>query len=286
MKASNERLHLGEGVGRLAANRWSYGALMTEVATAMSGPIVEVGVLAEHVGEVRLCRPPDNYFSVEMIVAIADGLEALDRDDACRVVVLRAEGKHFCAGADFRGSRPDSTSELYTAAVRLFRTRKPIVAAVQGAAIGGGLGLALSADFRIASTTARFSANFARLGFHHGFGLSVTLPRLVGQQRAAELLYTGRRITGDGAVAIGLADRVHPADELDAATITFAAEIAASAPFAVEAIRATLRAGLADAVAAATGHERAEQIRLRGTADFAEGVRAMAGRRPPRFTRA
>jgi enoyl-CoA hydratase/carnithine racemase len=259
---------------------------MTEVATAGSGPIVQIGALGEHVGEVRLCRPPDNFFSVEMIEAIADGLEALDRDDQCRVVVLRAEGKHFCAGADFRGARRDSTSELYTAAVRLFRTRKPIVAAVQGAAIGGGLGLALAADFRIASTAARFSANFARLGFHQGFGLSVTLPRLVGQQRAAELLLTGRRINGEEAAAIGLVDQVHAPDQLDAAAVALAADIAASAPLAVEAIRATLRAGLADAVAAATDHEMAEQIRLRATADFAEGVRATADRRPPRFTRA
>ena len=99
--------------------------------------------------------------------------------------------------------------------MRLFRTRKPIVAAIQGAAIGGGLGVAMAADFRIAAPEARFSANFARLGFHHGFGLSVTLPAAVGGQHAAELLYTGRRITGDDAVAIGLVDRVVPLDRLD-----------------------------------------------------------------------
>ncbi len=166
----------------------------------------------------------------------------------------------------------------------MIRTRLPIVAAVQGAAIGGGLGLALAADFRVAAPEARFSANFARLGFHQGFGLSVTLPALVGQQRAAELLYTGRRVPGDEAVAIGLADRSAPLGEVRDAAIAFAAEIAASAPLAVASIRETLRGDLADRVVVATERELAEQTRLRATDDFAEGARAMAQRRTPDFT--
>ena len=240
----------------------------------------------DHVAEVQLCRPPNNFFSLAMIAALADALEDLDAEPACRAVVLSAGGKHFCAGADFSSAGPAySTEDLYRAAVRLFRTRKPIVAAVQGAAIGGGLGLALAADFRIAAPDARFSANFARLGFHQGFGLSVTLPAVVGGQRAAELLYTGRRIDGEEAASIGLADRVVPLDELPAAARVLAAEIAGSAPLAVESIRATLRGDLADRIAEATAHEAAEQERLRATADFVEGTRAMAERRPPRFTR-
>lgn len=240
--------------------------------------------MREHVGEVRLCQPPNNFFSLEMIEALADALESFDDDVACRAVVLAADGKHFCAGADFSSTSTYSTADLYAAAVRLFRTRKPIVAAVQGAAIGGGLGVALSADFRVAAPEARFSANFARLGFHHGFGLSVTLPELVGRQRASELLYTGRRINGDEAGAIGLADQVVPLDDLRASARELAAEIAASAPLAVESIRSTLRGDLADRVAAATERELAEQERLRATDDFKEGTRAMAERRAPNFT--
>ena len=156
---------------------------------------------------------------------------------------------------------------------------------MQGAAIGGGLGLALAADFRVVAPEARLSANFARLGFHQGFGLSVTLPRLVGHQRAAELLYTGRRVDGDEALAMGLADRLVPLDEVRDAAFAFAADIAASAPLAVESIRATLRGDLAEQVAAATDHEMAEQLRLRRTADFAEGAKAMSERRTPRFNR-
>lgn len=143
----------------------------------------------------------------------------------------------------------------------------------------------MAADFRLVSPSARLSANFAQLGFHHGFGLSVTLPRLVGVQRAADLLFTGRRVPGDEAVALGLADRlVDDADLLDVA-LEYARTIASSAPLAVESIRATLRGDLGDRVAVATEHELAEQLRLRRTNDFAEGLRATAERRPARFTR-
>lgn len=250
----------------------------------MSGPYVTTALGKDYVGIVRLCQPPNNFFSLEMIEAVADALEAFDTDRSCRSVVLAAEGKHFCAGADFASPATYSTADLYAAAVRLFRTSKPIVAAVQGAAIGGGLGVALSADFRIASPNARFSANFARLGFHHGFGLSITLPGVVGQQRAAELLYTGRRIDGEEAAAIGLVDRVVPPDHLESAALGLAADIATSAPLAVQSIRATLRADLADRVASATDRELSEQERLRHTDDFIEGTHAMAERRTPNFT--
>lgn len=253
--------------------------------------LVVIEPTTDHVTTLRLNRPPNNFFSVGLIQAIASELEALDDDDATRVIVLAAAGKHFCAGADFAGSGlssgsgEDTTADLYRAAARLFRTRKPIVAAIQGAAVGGGLGLALAADFRFGAPEARLSANFARLGFHQGFGLSVTLPRLVGQQRAAEMLYTGRRLNGEEAGAVGLLDGVVPLADLDAATQAFAADIAASAPLAVESIRATLRSGLADEIVAATDHEMSEQQRLRATADFAEGTRAMSARRAPRFER-
>ncbi|MFZ9697227.1 MAG: enoyl-CoA hydratase/isomerase family protein [Ilumatobacteraceae bacterium] len=250
------------------------------------GDFTRVDAVVDHVGRIVLNQPPNNFFSVGMIGEIADALESFDADDDCRAVVLSAEGKHFCAGADFsRRDARDDTGELYRMAVRLFRTRKPIVAAVQGAAIGGGLGVALAADFRFVSPSGRLSANFAQLGFHHGFGLSVTLPRLVGNQRAADLLFTGRRVGGAEAVALGLADRLVDDSGLVEAAGAYAVAIASAAPLAVESIRATLRGDLADRVAVATEHELAEQLRLRKTNDFAEGVRATAERRTARFTR-
>lgn len=239
----------------------------------------------DFVAVVELTKPPNNFFSMDLIGGVAGALEHLDTDERCRSIVLCAEGKHFCAGADFStGDTHFTTEDLYAAAVRIFRTTKPIVAAIQGAAIGGGLGLALSADFRIASPEARFSANFARLGFHQGFGLSVTLPRLVGTQAAAELLYTGRRIGGEEAVSLGMADRLSSLDDLRSSAHSLAREIAISAPLAVQSIRMTLRGTLADEVAAATDREGREQAWLRDTSDFKEGTAAMAERREPRFT--
>ena len=243
---------------------------------------IEVG--DDYVATIELRRPPNNFFSLGMIAGIADALESLDDDPRCRAAVLCAQGKHFCAGADFSaGDVGYTTEDLYAAAVRIFRTQTPVVAAVHGAAVGGGLGLALSADFRVAAPEARFSANFARLGFHQGFGLSATLPRLVGQQAAADLLFTGRRVPGDEAVELGLADRLAAREEVRGTAHAMAREIAMSAPLAVRSIRATLRGDLADQVEAATAHEHREQARLQRTADFTEGSRAMAERRTPDF---
>ncbi len=239
----------------------------------------------DFVAVVELTKPPNNFFSMDLIGGVAGALEHLDTDERCRSIVLCAEGKHFCAGADFStGDTHFTTEDLYAAAVRIFRTTKPIVAAIQGAAIGGGLGLALSADFRIASPEARLSDNFARLGVHQGLVLSVTLPRLVGTQAAAELLYTGRRIGGEEAVSLGMADRLSSLDDLRSSAHSLAREIAISAPLAIRSIRMTLRGTLADEVAAATDHEGREQAWLRDTSDFKEGTAAMAERREPRFT--
>jgi enoyl-CoA hydratase/carnithine racemase len=253
---------------------------------------VTVTTGADHVATFEIRRPPNNFFDVPLIRSLADAWEAIDEDPAGRAIVLCSEGKHFCAGADFTGpsqagqqqAGTGQGGELYAEAVRLFAARTPAVAAVQGGAIGGGLGLACAADFRVGCPDARFAANFARLGFHHGFGLSVTLPRIVGSQRAAELLYTGRRITGEEAAAIGLTDRLAATDRVRAAAHELAAEIAASAPLAVRSIRDTMRGDLAEQVRAATRHESAEQDRLRQTQDWTEGVRASAQRRAPVFT--
>jgi len=252
--------------------------------------------LADFVATVEIRRPPHNFFDLELIRQIAGAFEKLDQDSACRAIVLAAQGKSFCAGANFGdgsaltadgripGRAGDSATEhLYLEAVRLFRIQKPIVGAIHGPAVGGGLGLALVPDFRVTCAEARFSANFTRLGFHPGFGLTVTLPELIGKSNAALMFYTGRRIKGDEALKMGLADVLVPLDQVRSAAQTLAREIAGSAPLAVIATRATLRQGLADRVAAATRHELAEQTRLRQTQDFKEGIQASAERREPQF---
>jgi 2-(1,2-epoxy-1,2-dihydrophenyl)acetyl-CoA isomerase len=238
---------------------------------------------AEHVATVEFDRPPHNHFDAELIAALADAYEALDADGACRAIVLCSTGRHFCAGANFADAGDTGVPALYEHAVRLFAAATPVVAAVQGGAIGGGLGLALSADFRVAGPASRFGANFARLGIHHGFGMTVTLPAVIGQQAALDLLYTGRRVKGEEAYALGLCDRLAADDELRDVARALAAEIAASAPLAVRSIRRTMRGDLPDRVRAACAREAERQAELFATEDFQEGVRASAERRAPRF---
>ena len=114
--------------------------------------------------------------------------------------------------------------------MRIFRNKKPIVAAVHGAAIGGGLGLAVSADFRVTCPEARFAANFTKLGFHPGFGLTVTLPELVGKNNAELIFYTSRRVTGEEAYRMGLANVLVPQDQVRAEAMKLAQEIAECSP--------------------------------------------------------
>ncbi|MGJ8670836.1 MAG: enoyl-CoA hydratase/isomerase family protein [Oceanococcus sp.] len=247
----------------------------------------------DHVVRVQMCRPPDNFFDLQLLTQLADCFEALDADAECRVIVLASQGKCFCAGGRLiveasASNSPlageDGNSPLYLAGVRLFRIAKPIVAEVQGPAIGGGLGLSLVADFRVASQHARFAGNFVKLGIHPGFGISHTLPRLIGTQKAGLMLLTGRRVKAEQALHWGLVDELVQADELTQATLALAQEIAAGAPLATQSTRATQRAGLADAVLQMTRHEFAEQTRLAATGDFAEGLKAVAERRPGNFS--
>ena len=256
----------------------------------------DIGVdIAGFVATVEIRRPPNNFFDLSLINQIADAFEALDADDKCRAVVLAAQGKSFCAGANFgdgstldkSGQRPGEATQpvghLYMQAVRLFRSKKPIVGAIHGAAVGGGLGLAMVPDFRVTCPEARFVANFTRLGFHPGFGLTETLPAVIGKTAAAMMFYTSRRIGGEEAYRMGLANVLVAQDQVRDAAQKLAAEIAENAPLAILATRATMRAGLADRVKAATEHELEEQSELRKSDDFKEGVKAMAERRVPNF---
>ena len=246
----------------------------------------------DKVAVVEIQKGPNNFFDTQLINNLADIFEACDEGDEVRAIVLCSEGKHFCAGNDFSSAerneeradrKPGAPNPLYAAATRLFATGTPVVAAVQGAAVGGGFGLAVMPDFRVACPEARFTANFVKLGFHPGFGLTHTLARIIGHQEAHRLFLTGRRIGGEEAHRIGLVDVLTDRDSLRDEAVKLAAEIAENAPLAVRSVRATMRAGLADAVKAQTDHENAEQYRLQQTEDHKEGVRAVAERRPGNF---
>ena len=145
------------------------------------------------------------------------------------------------------------------------------------------MGLALSADFRVGCEESRFSANFAKLGFHQGFGTSVTLPRIVGVQHSLDMLLTARRVKGIEALEMGLIDRLVNIEKVRSESISMAKEITSSAPLAVESIRETLRHGLADKVEKIVGHELEEQMRLQKTSDFKEGVKSTLERREGNF---
>jgi 2-(1,2-epoxy-1,2-dihydrophenyl)acetyl-CoA isomerase len=235
---------------------------------------------------IALNRPPANFVDAAYLDEI---VTAIEESADQRAIVLASEGKHFCAGAALAGggahsgARSADGTHIYDVAIRLFEQTVPIVAAVQGNAVGAGLGLALAADFRVATPGTRFLANFAALGLHHGFGVTETLPRAVGVQRAAEMLYTAQPVPGPEALAIGLCDRVVLAEDLRAAALDFAGEVGANAPQAVRSIRQTMRGDLAERVRLALTRERAEQDRLMRTADFAEGVAAAKERRTPIF---
>ncbi len=253
--------------------------------------------IRDFVATVEIRRPPHNFFDFHLIRQIADAFEALDDDRACRAIVLASQGKSFCAGANFGdGSQVQAdgsvegslnrvgVDHLYVEAVRLFAAKKPVVGAIQGAAIGGGLGLAMVPDFRVGCPESRFAANFTRLGFHPGFGLTTTLPRVIGRQRADLMFLTSRRIKGEEAFEWGLLDILTSLDQVRDTAWNLAREIAVNSPLGVTATRATLRHGLADAIRAATDRELQEQTRLRKTEDLKEGIAATHARRDPDFT--
>ena len=191
---------------------------------------------------IEIQRPPLNFFDISLINQIADALEEFDNDIEIRALgaggarqgVLRRRqfqrsgaagaGSARGQGKPTRSSTVSARStSLYVQAVRIFRNKKPIVAAVHGAAIGGGLGLAVSADFRVTCPEARFAANFTKLGFHPGFGLTTTLPELVGKNNAELIFYTSRRVTGEEATRMGLANVCVPQDQVRAEAMKLAA---------------------------------------------------------------
>lgn len=249
--------------------------------TNVSGPI----------GEIRFSKPPFNYACPELLSRIADAIEGFDADPAIRSILLSSEGQCFCAGADLAGDDSltsedgmDSVARLYAQALRLFRRKKPMVAAVHGAAVGAGLGLALAADFRVAGPAARFSANFVRLGFHPGFAITHTLPRMIGEQKAALMMLSAQRVKPVEALAWGLIDRLAGDDDVREGARALAAEIAENAPLALVAVRKTLAGGLADAAEAAMAYEHGQQSALKQTGDYAEGVASVFERRQANFT--
>jgi enoyl-CoA hydratase/carnithine racemase len=254
---------------------------------------VAVTRLDGHVAQCEIKRPPNNFFDHQLIKDLATCFEDIDKQNDIRAIVLCSEGKHFCAGANFGSSvraaeleqRTESDrNPLYDEAVRLFRCNKPVIAAVQGAAVGGGFGLALMADFRVVCPATRMTANFVKLGFTPGFGLTHTLERIVGAQRANLMFLTGRRINGETAQEWGLGDIYTDTENVRSAAIELAQEIAENAPLALLSVREQMRPNIAEAVNDVTTIESREQKWLQQTSDHKEGIKAVAEKRAGNFT--
>lgn len=242
------------------------------------------------VGLVRFSDGERNHLSPEMITQICDAYDSL-QDGGSRAIVLSTHSRHFCAGADFSGDQPGrerserTSSPIYDVVPRLFARRVPVVAVVDGAAIGGGLGLAMSADFRVAGPTARFSANFARIGMSQGFGLTHTLQQAIGKRAASRMLYTGGSVDSQASVVLGLSElAADTRAQAEEAALSLAGEIARSAPLAINAVHALLNPDIPEIIRDTLRRELSHQRPLYATDDFREGVLAARERRGPHFS--
>ena len=241
-----------------------------------------------HVALLELQRPPYNHVNVALMRALADTLERLDADPACRCVVLAAEGRHFCAGADLK-ERNGMSDEAWSAQHRIFEAMGraqlampvPVIAAVNGAAMGGGCEMTLACDFAYAADTARFGLPEVGLGIMPGLGGTQLLRRCAGERRAVELLTTGRQFSAAQALDYGVVNGVTTPEALMDTVLAVAAEIAARAPLSVRALKHVVHEGHSLDLAAAMEMELSAYNRLFRTQDRREGVASFNEKRRP-----
>jgi enoyl-CoA hydratase len=259
-----------------------------------------VTAVAPGITELRLNRPDRlNTLNVTVVAELHDALTAVAADRECRVVILAGAGRHFCAGADLAqhevapggdgsGSPQDrmATQEHFASLVpRIRALPQPVVAAVQGAASGGGFALALASDVRVCAADARFNAAFVRVGLSSAdMGVSWLLPRLIGSSRAFELLLTGRFVAAGEADRIGLVSAVVPRAELDDHAREVARAIAANSPYGVTMTKQVMWSQLEiGSLTAGLDLENRTQVTAVMTTDHREAVRAFLEKRPPSF---
>lgn len=258
----------------------------------MSDPAVRFSIV-DTIGLITLNRPASrNSMTAELLDAFADA-SAQARAAAPRCVIVTGTGACFSAGADLKAAfqrqgdqrAPHERSyAMYAPFLSLLDLDVPVIAALNGHTVGGGFGLALVCDLRIGARTAKYGANFVRLGLAPGMAISYLLPRLIGLARASELLYTGALVDGAEAERLGILNRaVDDARVLDEA-LALARQIAAAAPQAIRATKRAMRRGLALAIREAAELEAYAQAETVATDDAREGVAAQLAKRPPVFT--
>lgn len=241
-----------------------------------------------------------NAMNHELVADLHAALDEAAADRACRVIVLTGAGRAFCAGLDLKGAgrapgtdglgRPQAgmkaQQHIATLTPHLRATPQPVIAAVNGAASGGGLALALACDVRVAASSARFNVAFVRIGLSGcDVGVSYLLPRLIGASKAFELMLTGRFVDAEEAERIGLVSRVvEDASVVDAA-LEVAEQISANSPFGVAMTKEVMWSNLeASSLQAAIDLENRTQILTTFTEDMPEAMQAFLEKRPPRYT--
>jgi len=238
---------------------------------------------------ITINRPErKNALDRETIFALRDQLISSSKETDTRVVVLTGAGSAFCSGADLRSGQServpaneDLLEEGFNATIRaLWNLPKPVIAAVDGVAAGFGCSLALAADIRLASTTARFSLLFVKRGLTLDGGASYFLPRLAGL-RGMEMALTGDMLDVEEALRIGLVNRVVTESEFQTYVATYAERLAKNAPLALAAIKASIRKALTSSLDDTLTWEMKEQRRMNKTEDFREGVAAFLEKREP-----
>jgi len=245
----------------------------------------------DHITTVTLNRPDKlNALNMQMAEELHDALAAEDADDDTRVIVITGSGRGFCSGADLTPSggpaAPTSATapSLADATFEAMQIQKPIIASINGVAVGGGFTMTLSCDIRIASEEARFLLPFTKLSISAEIGSTYLLPRLIGYGKATELILTSRMIGAQEAGEIGLVNQVVPADDLQRATAEMAATLAALPPMAVRLNKKGIRLGMGSELDSQRRYEELAAASLRHTDDAKEARTAFAEKRDPVYT--
>ncbi len=249
----------------------------------------------DHIVTITIDRPErKNSMDMEHFIGLADAWRRFRDDVDAWVAIITGVGTAFCTGADLKTFIPQVTGEMpkpdnwkpedgVNAVLKEFELYKPIIAAVNGDCVAGGMEMLGGIDIRVASPNARFGVLEPKRGLFAGGGTTVRLPRQIPFPAAMEFLLTADLISADQALAMGLLNRVVPGEELMATALDFAKRITANAPLAVQATKESVSQGLSMDLPAAYKNERRLAGKVFGTEDAKEGPRAFVEKRPPRW---